>query len=212
MPFREYEAKVFVQNNADINRKFLEMGATLLRQIIQNDAYYDLNYRLTKNDELLRIRVEETPDTHQFHAGEFSWKSGREGKHYEVREDISIPLSSATTANSLAELLERLGFRKLAWLVKHRDRWRLDNVEFEFDKNIDAQAVNRPKKRIGSYLQATIETEDEYSSEKMEQILWDSLTQLGFNRTDLRMESYVELYLIELNELDSVRSLQKRRI
>ncbi|NVM29321.1 MAG: CYTH domain-containing protein [Candidatus Helarchaeota archaeon] len=212
MPFREYEAKVFVENEDDLLQKLQKNGAVLLKQILQRDTYYDLDYRLTKKDELLRIRIVENINTHEFKAGEFSWKSSREGTHYEVREDISIPLLSAENAHSLEIVLKRLGFRRLAWLIKYRDRWRLDKVEFEFDKFIEAQAINRPKKKIGSYLQATIETEHEYPPEQMDSLLWNSLNLLGFDRTHLRMESYIELYLIELNEMDSIRRLKKRDI
>ncbi len=210
MPFREYEAKVFVANDEELQQKFQRLGATLLRRVLQNDSYYDLNYRLLKKDELLRIRIEENGDTHKFLAGEFSWKSGREGMQYEVREDISIPLSSTGTAHLLDTILKRLGFRKLAWLTKHRDRWRLGQVDFEFDKKIDAQAIKRPKKRIGSYLQATIETEDDYTPDQMDQLLWSSLEKLGFDRTQLCWDSYIELYLTQLNELDSLPSRKKR--
>jgi len=212
MPFYEYEAKVFVENEEALTRKFRELGATLLKRILQRDSYYDLKYRLANKDELLRIRIVEAIDTHEFQGGEFSWKSGREGKTYEVREDISIPLLTEQATHSLNEILIRLGYRKLAWLIKHRDRWRLGNVEFEFDKNIEAQAINRPKKEIGSYLQATIETEQIHTPEQIEQILWDSLNLLGFNSSHLRWESYVELYLIQLNELNSFRLLKKREI
>ena len=212
MPFREYEAKVLVENDENLLQKFDKLGATLLRRVLQRDSYYDIEYRLTKRDELLRIRLEESEDTHSFHAGEFSWKSGREGEQYEVREDISLPLTSPETIKYLNEILKRLGFRKLVSLIKHRERWHLGKVDFEFDRNIEAQAINRPKKLIGSYLQATIETTDEYLPDEMELLLWDSLEHLGFDRTQLKWESYVELYLTQLNDLDSIPSQKKRDI
>ncbi len=209
MTFREYEVKVIVSNIDLLLKRFNELGAQLLKRVIQRDAYYDLNYRLTKKDQLLRIRVEESIDTKNFQKGEFSWKSGRKGTQFEVREDISIPLNSQETIQTLELILDRLGFRKVAWLVKYRDRWRLNDVEFEFDKFIKAQALNRPQKEIGSYLQATIETEHEYTPEEIEKILWTSLEPLGFTRNHLRWASYIELYLNQLNELNSVKYLKK---
>lgn len=210
MPFREYEAKVLIEDDVALINIFHKIGATLIRSVLQRDRYYDLNYYLMKKDELLRIRIEETEDTHSFHAGEFSWKSGRQGDQYEVREDISIPLNSPETVSLLDNILKRLGLRNLAILTKHRERWRLDNVEFEFDRNIEAEAINRPKKRIGSFLQATIETESEFSPEEMETLLWNSLEQLGFERNDLRWDSYIEIYLDLLNERDTP-AIQKKR-
>jgi len=209
MPFREYEAMVYIENDQELTEKFQYLGAILLKQVFQQDNYYDLNYRLAKTDELLRIRIEETIETHEFIAAEFSWKSGREGTQYEVREDISIPLQSEEAVHTLEEILGRLGFKKLAWLTKYRDRWRLNTIEFEFDKHIEAQVIHRPNLQMGSYLQATIETEDEYNSEEMENLLWDALEKFGFNRSQFHRESYIELYLQKLNIL---KSSQKNRV
>ncbi len=200
MPFREYEAKVFVKHEDLLLKKFEDAGATLLQRVLQKDSYFDLNYRLTKKDELLRIRIEENIETHQFLSGEFSWKSGRKGEQYEVRKDISIPLLSEAVVGSVEAIITRLGFRKLAWLIKYRDRWRLNDIEFEFDKNIEAQAINRARINIGSYLQATIETNLNLQA-TIEHLLWDALRNLGFESTDLKKQSYIELYLIKLNEL-----------
>ncbi|MHA1131833.1 MAG: CYTH domain-containing protein, partial [Candidatus Helarchaeota archaeon] len=156
------------------------------------------NYRLTKKDQLLRIRTEEDLDTHTFKGGEFSWKSGRKGERYEVRKDISVPLGSLETIYLLERLLERLGFRKLACLIKYRDRWKLGRIEFEFDKNIKAQTINKPQKDIGSYLQATIETNENLDT-IIEEQLWDALYNLGFEQAHLVKESYLELYFLQLN-------------
>jgi predicted adenylyl cyclase CyaB len=203
MPFQEYEAMVFIEHESAITEKFQSLNATLLRRVFQRDNYYDLNYKLAKKDELLRIRIEETIDTHEFLGGEFSWKSGRKGTQYEVREDISIPLPNKEKVPILEELLTRLGFKKLAWLTKYRDRWRLNDVDFEFDKFIEAQVINRPALKMGSYLQATIETEDHYSTQTMENLLWTELQKLGFKQTDFHRESYIELYLQKLNAFDA---------
>jgi predicted adenylyl cyclase CyaB len=197
MPFREYEAKVYVQREAELTKKFKELGATLLKRVVQTDCYYDLNYKLTKKDQLLRIRTEEDESTNNFKSGEFSWKSGRKGDQYEVRKDISIPLLSRAAIATLDLILKRSGFRKLAWLIKYRVRWKLGAIEFEFDKNIDAQAINRPKQAIGSYLQATIETEDNLDT-TIQDLLWAALKKLGFQPTELVKESYIELYLQQL--------------
>ncbi|TFG04883.1 MAG: CYTH domain-containing protein [Promethearchaeota archaeon] len=210
MPFREYEAKVFVEEEQALSQKFGELGAELLHLILQDDSYYDLNFRLSKKDELLRIRAERTLESQQFIRGEFSWKSGRQGEQYEVREDISSPIFSEKSVVFLQTILDRLGFRKVAWLSKERERWKLRDVEFEFDKFIQVQAINRPKIQIGSYLQATIETEHEFTPPKMEQLLWNSLEELGFNRTQLCWKSYIELYIAQLNEFSPSSTFSKR--
>ena len=208
MPFQEYEAMVFIENESAITEKFQNLNATLLKQVFQRDNYFDLNYKLAKKDELLRIRIEETIDTHHFISAEFSWKSGRKGTQYEVREDISIPLPTKENVPTLEEVLTRLGFKKLAWLTKYRDRWCLNNVDFEFDKYIEAQVINRPKLKMGSYLQATIETETNYSNDVMENLLWSELQKLGFNRSEFHRASYIELYLQKLNAFNASQKSQ----
>jgi predicted adenylyl cyclase CyaB len=211
MPFREYEAKVLVKNTQKLSEKLHELGATLLKRALQRDCYYDLNYRLAKKDQLLRIRIEEDIDNKHFSLGEFSWKSGRKGENYEVRKDISIPLSSLKSVSTLERLIEKLGFRKLVSLIKHRERWRLDEVEFEFDKNITAQAINRPLREIGSYLQATIETEIDLDA-TIEQLLWTALENLGFGKSQSIKESYIELYLQDLKKFETTHASQNREI
>ncbi|MDD1779123.1 MAG: CYTH domain-containing protein [Candidatus Helarchaeota archaeon] len=208
MPFQEYEAMVFIENESAITEKFRNLNATLLNQAFQRDNYYDLNYKLAKKDELLRIRIEETIDAHEFLGAEFSWKSGRKGTQYEVREDISIQLPTKENILPLEEILSRLGFKKLAWLTKYRDRWRLNEVDFEFDKYIEAQVINRPNLKIGSYLQATIETETNYSSAEMETLLWTELQKLGFNRSEFHRTSYIELYLQKLKSPSENKPLE----
>ncbi len=211
MPFREYEAKVLVKDSQKLTDQLHDLGAILLKRALQRDCYYDLNYRLAKKDQLLRIRTEEDITSKEFTLGEFSWKSGRKGENYEVRKDISIPLFSLKSVTTLERLIEKLGFRKLTSLIKHRERWRLNTIEFEFDRNITAQAVNHPAQDIGSYLQATIETETDLDA-TIEQLLWEALENLGFDKSQLIKESYIELYLQELKKFEISSSVKKREI
>ncbi len=212
MPFREYEAKVCIADEESITNKFYQLGAILLKQVLQYDCYYDINFKLAKKDQLLRLRTEKDPSTHKFRRGELSWKSGRKGTQYEVRKDISINLISLEAITSFEAILYHLGFIKVAKLIKYRDRWRLGNIEFEFDKKIEASAINRPTINIGSYLQATIETEHEYTSDEMQKMLWDALERLGFKRTDLCWESYIEIYLKQMKTLKISQSEKKEDI
>ncbi|MHA1266432.1 MAG: class IV adenylate cyclase [Candidatus Helarchaeota archaeon] len=212
MPFYEYEAKVYVPDPLSLIKRLKELQGQRLRHILQLDSYYDLNFRLTKKDELLRIRVEQSIETQKFLSGEFSWKSGRIGQSYEVREDISVPLDTRESAEILETILFRLGFRKVASLTKDRERWKLGFIEFELDKNIQANAINRPLLNIGSYLQATIETEHQFSPPEIEDQLWTALEQLGFDRAHLCWDSYIELYLKKLSQGSSIDFSKKREL
>ncbi|MBD3230940.1 MAG: CYTH domain-containing protein [Candidatus Lokiarchaeota archaeon] len=199
--FREYEVKVKI-NDVKKTSKKLERIADRVKRVRQIDEYFDfLPLRLTKKDELLRIRSEYEQASEKFISGEFSWKSGRKGikKDYEVREDISREISNIEDIDSLRQILEKLGIIMLAKLEKIRDRWVLNNsennIEFEFDKEIHVSGLNIPHINIGGYLQATIETDkDNISRSEVKEILWNVLrSSLGFSKRDFEPRSYIEI-------------------
>ena len=200
--FREYEVLIPISNIDQMSRALKNQGGKIVKQVTQVDVYYDfLPLKLSKKDELLRLRSEYKQGTHEFLRGEFSWKSGRRGtiEKYEVRDDISVPLKKESNIKKIHNILSKLGINQLVNLEKTRDRWILNDLkhvmEFEFDKKIVASGLKRPKKIIGAFLQATIETSEEISDLKVRKILWDVLYKLGFTIEDYDSRSYIEIYL-----------------
>ena len=200
--FREYEIMVPAMDTSDITNKIKSLGAKLTKQALQIDEYFDfIPLKFSRKDELCRIRSEFTQDSKEFIAGEFSWKSGRRGtsENYEVRDDISQSIDTENNVNSLREILYKLGLERLAKLEKVRDRWLMTfldrKVEFEFDKSIHATGLKKPRKNIGGFLQATIETSENISDEKIIEVLWQVLQKLGYSRKDFEPRSYIEIYL-----------------
>ncbi|MHA1752539.1 MAG: CYTH domain-containing protein [Candidatus Helarchaeota archaeon] len=201
--FREYEVMIPIFNVDEITKKFIKNGAKIIKQVYQIDEYYDYRpLKLSKQDELLRIRSEFDQQFKNFINGEFSWKSSRRGveKFYEVRDDISITINNENSLILLKKLLTKLNIEIIAKLEKIRDRWTLNyksnNIDFEFDKKIIAMGAGKPKKDIGPYLQATIETSENISDDYAKKILWDVLqSKFGFNIKDFEPRSYIEIFL-----------------
>ncbi|MHA1270100.1 MAG: CYTH domain-containing protein [Candidatus Helarchaeota archaeon] len=200
---KEYEIMIPIPNIEEVNKVFKEIGATRTKKVFQIDEYYDfLPLRLSKKDELLRIRSEFRDAKSEFIEGEFSWKSERRGtdEGYEVRDDISIKISNSKNLEQLRNIINKLGIRLLAKIEKYRDRWKLENkfhlIEFEFDKNIFVTGQNLPRKEIGSYLQATIETYEDISDDKIKELLWNILkTKFNFTIDNFEPRTYIEIYL-----------------
>lgn len=202
--FREYEIKVQVRDVEKLENNLTEIGAQKIKSVVQIDRYFDfLPLKISKKDELLRLRIELDQKTRAFIGGEFSWKSGRRGieENFEVRDDISIPLKGENEIRKLKEILNKLVLQVLARLEKTRDRWILkddkDEIEFEFDKRIIVSSLNKKNKTdIGGFIQATIETSKEISDLEAKNILWKILkSKLNFTEHDFEPRSYIEIYL-----------------
>ncbi|MHA1230792.1 MAG: CYTH domain-containing protein [Candidatus Helarchaeota archaeon] len=201
--FREYEVMVPVNDTEEMEKQLESMGAIKVKKVLQIDNYYDfLPLKLSKKDELLRIREEYDQSSKEFLEGEFSWKSARRGikEYYEVRDDISVKIKEKRNLDSLHKILNKLGIEIIVKLKKVRDRWTLkkDNyvVDFEFDKEIIAQGLKMPERNIGSFIQATIETSEDIKDEMVKKLLWKVLEkELNYKYEDFEPRSYIEIYL-----------------
>jgi len=201
--FREYEVMVPVNDTEEMEKQLESMGAIKVKRVLQIDNYYDfLPLKLSKKDELLRIREEYDQSSKEFLEGEFSWKSARRGikEYYEVRDDISVKIKEKRNLDSLHKILNKLGIEIIVKLKKVRDRWTLkkDNyvVDFEFDKEIIAQGLRMPERNIGSFIQATIETSEDIKDEMVKKLLWKVLEkELNYKYEDFEPRSYIEIYL-----------------
>jgi len=167
-----------------------------LKEVTQFDTYYDFeNLELTKKDVNLRIRKEFNANN-DFVNAEFSFKGSRRGKFIEIRPDISIQFLSETEINKLDIILKKLGYRRLILFIKQRERWKLGTIEFEIDKKIIAEDET-VKIDIGSFCQATIETNKDVEDGEINKILWKSLNRLGYDFENFEERSYIELYFIK---------------
>jgi len=194
--FKEYEVKVVVRDVDKIS-KMIKENSLLLKKIVQFDTYYDRKKTLFLKDEHLRLRVEYDQDSRQVKHVELTWKGPRHGKDIEIREDISIQILPDDLKN-LERILKRLGFEPLAVIKKIRERYRVNNIELEFDKNVELIKTKDKSVFLGSFLQASVETSIEQDPRNIKNKLWRYLGKLGFKYSDWIGKSYIELALEKL--------------
>lgn len=175
----------------------IKENSLLLKRIIQLDTYYDHRKTLFLKDEHLRLRVEYDQDSRQVKCVELTWKGPRQGKNIEIREDISIQILPDDLRN-LERILQRLGFEPLVLIKKMRERYRVNDIELEFDKNVEIVKNEEKTLLLGSFLQASIETSAEQDPKKIKKKLWRYLGKFGFKYSDWTGKSYIELALERL--------------
>ncbi|MHA1381166.1 MAG: CYTH domain-containing protein [Candidatus Helarchaeota archaeon] len=194
--FHEYEVKIRLDDPSKLTSEIKKLNGKILKEVTQFDTYYDFeNLELTKKDVNLRIRKEFNANN-DFVNAEFSFKGSRRGKFIEIRPDISIQFLSETEINKLDIILKKLGYRRLILFIKQRERWKLGTIEFEIDKKIIAEDET-VKIDIGSFCQATIETNKDVEDGEINKILWKSLNRLGYDFENFEERSYIELYFIK---------------
>jgi len=194
--FKEYEVKVLVRDANKISKR-IRKNSLLLKTVVQLDIYYDHKRILFSKDEHFRLRVEYDQDSGEVKNVELAWKGPRQGRHIEVREDISVQILPSDIEN-LKEMLKKLGFKPLVIIKKTRERYRIDDIELEFDKNVELVKAKGETTPLGSFLQASIETSINQDSENVKKQLWGYLSKLGFGHSDWVEKSYIELALERL--------------
>ncbi len=146
----------------------------------------------------MRIRREFNEEMNYL-RGEFSYKGAHRGKLIEIRPDTSIELLSKDEMDTLESILNRLGYYKLVLFIKKRERWKLQNIEFEIDKEVIGE-VGNTKINLGSFCQAVFETDEYLTEDKTTDVLWDSLKKFGYNKKDFEKKSYIELFVNKKNK------------
>lgn len=194
--FKEYEVKVSVH---DINKisKRIKGSASLLKTVVQLDIYYDYEKTLFLKDEHFRLRVEYEQDSGEVKHVELAWKGPRQGKYIEVREDISVQILPIDLEN-LKIMLKKLEFKPFVIIKKIRERYRIDGIELEFDKNVELVKAKGETVPLGSFLQASVETSLNQDHGNVKKQLWEYLSKLGFKHNDWVEKSYIELALERL--------------
>lgn len=96
--------------------------------------------------------------------------------------------------------MNRLGYLKLVEFTKKRERWKLGEIEFEVDKEIIGKDRDT-KINLGSFCQATLETEKIIAENEVKKVLWEALEKLGYNTKSFERDSYTDLFLLKKNDL-----------
>lgn len=119
----ESELKIEVEDVAPVRARLVELGATKVSEVVEDNQYFDRADELSARGESLRLR--------QDNRVRLTWKgSSRYEEGVVERPEIEIEVSSFADA---AEILTRLGFTLTDRLAKRRETWRLPDVEVAID-------------------------------------------------------------------------------
>jgi adenylate cyclase class 2 len=117
---KEIEIKAKIEE--DLSNKIIENNGVFLREVFQEDIYFNHPCRdFKESDEALRLRKE---------GNNFilTFKGRREEGKIKKREEIE-----AKVEESIIEILERLGFKKVCIIRKKRKEFSLGNVKIFID-------------------------------------------------------------------------------
>jgi len=119
----ETEVKSEVSDLAPIRDRLYALGARHLSTVEEENAYFDRDGELEARGQSLRLRQDQRV--------RLTWKGPSDFRDgVVVRPEVEVTVSSFADA---MEILDRLGFRPTERLEKHRETWRLRDVELALD-------------------------------------------------------------------------------
>ncbi|MHA1769166.1 MAG: class IV adenylate cyclase [Candidatus Thorarchaeota archaeon] len=183
----EVEIKIPHSDSESIEAAILARAGTRMNSETQTDIYFDHPCRSFKDsDEAIRIRsrssIIDEPPEESHPLVELTYKGPKIDSTTKTREEYSVGLSDADTAT---KILESLGFKRVATIVKRRVFYRIDDVILSLD---DVAGV-------GTFLELEmIATGDEQMNAKRASLI-QLVRDLGLDPADSVTESYLELYL-----------------
>lgn len=180
----EVEIKLELPEGLDPIRERLEaLDAEAVGTVIQHDTYYDAPHRsFPDTDEALRLRREES-------AAETIIRITYKGPLVEAASKTRRELETdVADGETMAGILEALGFDQAAVVEKQRERYTIDDYHITLDTVTD----------LGTYIE--IETAHPVPEETIESKRTGAievLTELGLDPNEQIRTSYLELLLDE---------------
>ncbi len=171
----EVEAKYRINDIKHVEKKILDLGAIYVGEEYEEDYYFQHPCRdFMKTDEALRIRK-------TTNKVEMTYKGPKISNLTKSRVEINVGIEDLDSA---IELLERLGFKKVFVVKKHRRKYKLsNNVKISIDIVED----------LGSFIEIEVATEKHKFHEAEEKVL-NIAKSLGLKGKPI-IKSYLELLL-----------------
>ena len=118
----EVEMKFRIEDLEDFEKRIRELGGTFVKEAVEEDLYFNHPCRdFSKTDEALRIRNGNT----------LTYKGQRVDSQTKSREEINVKIEDL---KKMRKILEKLGFKFVAKVVKKRRYYRIKNVTVTIDK------------------------------------------------------------------------------
>jgi adenylate cyclase class 2 len=173
----EVEVKANVKDFVSVREKLLEIGAVKIKMEHQKDIYFNAPHKdFGKTDEALRIR--EIPE-----KGEkrfiLTYKGAKMDEVSKTRKEIEIDVSEAKNTELI---LENLGFRKAATVIKDRDIYHLNEFIITLDKVYD----------VGTFVEIEKEAHEVDDTSKSLDNIFNIYSRLGIE-DGFERRSYLEL-------------------
>ena len=166
----EIEIKTRSQDNLGIEKALLKKGATLLGENDQVDEYFNHPCRdFAVTDEALRLRKDS--------SGKITYKGPKIDISTKTREEIELVIDDL---DKMAQILIRLGFKRVAKVGKRRKEYLLDGVTVSLD-SVDG---------LGDFVELEVQGEDADAGRARIERLRDELDLAGSER-----RSYLEMLL-----------------
>jgi len=164
----EIEAKARIDSLKLVEKRIIDLGAVFHREVIENDTYYNHPCRdFSKTDEALRIRKSQG-------VYELTYKGQKIDSLTKTRSEHTVEIKNPSDAS---QIIESLGFERVASVNKKRRYFKLERYEIMLD-NVDG---------LGTFME--VETSGNYSPDK----LLNFIHTLGIEETETK--SYLELLL-----------------
>jgi adenylate cyclase class 2 len=126
---REVEVKFSISEPSRIREKLMKLGATYVDTVDQVDIYYQHPCKnFADTDEALRLRENNSKSGKSI---ELTYKGPKRGGWAKDRVEI---VSRVVDSVEMQEILEMLGFKTVARLLKHREFYMIRGVEVSIDK------------------------------------------------------------------------------
>ena len=118
----EVEMKFRIENPEDLEKRIRELGGIFVKEVVEEDLYFNHPCRdFSNTDEALRIR----------NGNIITYKGPRVDSRTKSREEINVKTEDS---KKMGEILEKLGFKFVAKVVKNRRYYRIKNVTVTIDK------------------------------------------------------------------------------
>jgi len=158
-PMIEVEVKSRVDDIREFRRRLREAGARRMDEVVEKDVYYSHPCRdFARTDEALRIRVSRK-------EASLTYKGPKLDASSKSREEMVLPLTGPDGPAKAGAMLEKLGFRRVAWVRKKRRVYSLGRFEVCLDRveglgdyaEVEAMAPKKGYERIRNEALALLE-------------------------------------------------------
>lgn len=128
---KEIELKVLDIDREQLEKKIVDLGAQKVFDGVVITQFYDFpDGSIQKAKDLIRLRLKGD-------AAFITYKRFIDRDDVKARDEFEVQVSDFDTAD---EILRGLGLNKTLRIMKERVSYRLDDVQFEFDRHLDEYA------------------------------------------------------------------------